>query len=79
MFVRLQVSDVSCCEFKHNQFEDEPNVQWAEHAGARGRSGGAAHGTRGEDGAFGPRETVPSLLPEVGHRPHEERDFSTDC
>ena len=35
-------------------FNDEDKVLSAELAGARGHTGGAAHGTRGEDGAFGP-------------------------
>ena len=36
--------------------------------GARGRNGSAAHGTRGEDGAFGPRETATHLLLEVSSK-----------
>ena len=38
----------------------------AELAGARGHTGSAAHGTRGEDGVFGPRETATHLLLEMG-------------
>ena len=45
---------------------EEQEVQSTELADGRGHIDGAAHGTRGEDGAFGPRETATHLFLEVG-------------
>ena len=56
-----------------------PKVQWAELAGARGHTGGAAHGIRRQVGAFGPRKIAPNLLLEVGDGPHDGRYFQNCC
>ena len=56
-----------------------PKFHWSELAGARGHTGGAAHGTRREDGAFGPRETASNLLLEVGDGSHDGRYFQSCC
>ena len=51
----------------------EHKVREVELTGTRRRSGGATHGTRGEDGAFGPREPATRLLIEVGKGAHDAR------
>ena len=63
----LQTLGLRSEEVRQSRRNGENRFRSIEPAGARGHPGRAAHGTRGEDGAFGPRETAPNLLPEVGH------------